>query len=165
MTAALGTTTSTISSAPAALATKNARSLASISARAEVDGSTKTSRAPRSSRIAAADSVSASNAAAVRVSRRTTSHAAVFSRSSLDTPSSSDAAREIPTIVTASRYSRMDGASPAASRLGTAAVTALRSEKATRRVEALGRAGASRSVTSVTSARVPSEPMTSWVRS
>ena len=92
---------------------------------AEVDGSTKTSRAPRSPSSVAAATRCPPRARPRCASRGATmSHAAAFAVTSSDTPNSSDAAREMPTIVTASRYSRIDGESPAASSLGTAPVTA-----------------------------------------
>ena len=62
-------------------------------------------------------------------------------------------------------YSKMTGATPLTITAGTAAETASSAPKGASNVAAWSNRGASFTVTSVTSARVPSEPTMSWVRS
>ena len=68
-------------------------------------------------------------------------------------------------MVRASMYSRISGAAPLATTGGTAAVTSASEPNGASSVAWQGRRGYSRSVASVTRARVPSEPTISWVRS
>ncbi|CKT16246.1 Uncharacterised protein [Mycobacterium tuberculosis] len=62
-------------------------------------------------------------------------------------------------------YSRMSGARPLARILGTAAMTWSKSANGASTLALWSSRGCSLTITSVTKARVPSEPMISWVRS
>ena len=62
-------------------------------------------------------------------------------------------------------YSRMVGPSPLEMIFGTAAMTWSKSSNGARTVALCASRGTSLTITSVTSASVPSDPMISWVRS
>ena len=156
-----------ISLAPAALAAKNARSRASISSDAARGGSTYTSSAPSvGDQVAEALDVLVESALVARLEHDDE----VRERRVLDRlrrcPSSSPRAAVIAAIDIMSMYSRISGATPLWTILGTA-VGDLR-DGAERREHGRGvRRAADRdeAIASVTTASVPSEPTMSWVRS
>jgi hypothetical protein len=80
-------------------------------------------------------------------------------------PSSRPYSRWIAAIVSMSMYSRIDGASPLVITFGTADATSSSVGNGASTVALKAGRGTSFNVASVTSARVPSDPMTSWVRS
>ena len=85
--------------------------------------------------------------------------------SSSGTPSSRLNRRVMPPIVSTSMYSTMSGPMPLATTRGTACITSSSVRNGARTVAWCAGRGYSRSVASVTSASVPSEPMISCVRS
>ena len=71
----------------------------------------------------------------------------------------------MPPITITSTYSRMDGLMPLFTMWGTAWATSARVAKGASTVDDAVNRGWSLTVTSVVMASVPSEPMSSWVRS
>jgi hypothetical protein len=71
----------------------------------------------------------------------------------------------ITAMVRLSMYSRISSPTPLATTCGTAAVTSAGEANGASSVAWQGSRGYSRSVASVTRAKVPSEPTISWVRS
>ena len=164
--AARGITASMMSSAPAALVTKNSRSRAAMSDAPGVRGQHVDVERAEVRRAASRAARRPRRAGRPRTppGRRPDRPAPPAAPSS-GIPRSSPAARVMLLITRASAYSRMVGSMPLATMRGTACVTSASVANGASTVAVSVSRGCTLTVTSVVTASVPSDPMSSWVRS